>query len=346
MKKGVIIVLLSFCSLMTFSQTNVVEFLKGGQKDANALFRAYLEPYAFALGDGLNNGWYNTAATHHLWGFDFTIGVSAVQIPDGSKSFDINKMGLSRMQVKSGSRITPTVAGAKTEGPLITVYEDDNKTREIGSFNSPQGTGLDMVPVPMVQLGFGLIPHTDLIGRFVPELEYDNNGDQMKVGLWGIGIKHNFMEWIPVLKTLPFDASLFASLSEVNGESELDYGSGQYDPVMYTPKGDQMFKMTTKTTKFGLVLSKKVSILTVFGGIGQSTSKTDVGLLGTYPIESSIAGIKYVTSVKDPIALSFETSNLSIDAGLRIKLAVFSLFGSINKSEYTSYNAGLSLGFR
>jgi hypothetical protein len=56
--------------MMAFSQTSVVEFLKGGKADANKLIEAYLQPYAFALGDGLNNGWYNTAKTHHLLGFD------------------------------------------------------------------------------------------------------------------------------------------------------------------------------------------------------------------------------------------------------------------------------------
>jgi hypothetical protein len=198
----------------------------------------------------------------------------------------------------------------------------------------------------MVQLGFGLLPNTDIIGRFVPEMKYDNNGDEMKIGFWGIGAKHNFMEWIPVLKRLPFDASLFASYSEVNGQSELDYGSNQYDPGMYTPKGDQIFKMKTKTSKVGLVLSKQVAILTFFGGIGQSTSKSNVDLLGTYPIEASVNGITLVTAVKDPIALPFETSNLSMDLGVRVKLAVVSLSASINKAEYTSYNVGLSLGFR
>ena len=353
MKKGALLVCFYVLSLSAFSQNNVVEFLKGGQADANKIFQAYLQPYAFALGDGLNNGWYSTAETHHLFGFDLTIGVSAVQVPDGSKSFDINKLGLSRMEVESGPSISPTVAGDKTAGPLITVYDQNGNS--MLEFNSPQGTGQDLVPVPMVQLGFGLLPHTDLMGRFVPEMKYDNNGDEMKIGLWGIGVKHNFMEWIPVLNKLPFDASLFGSYSEVNGQSALslttaDYSSDPNIDIEFVNKDDQMLKMKTKTSKFGLVVSKKFSILTVFGAVGKSTSKSNVDLLGTYPVVATAQGggleITEEGALKDPVALSFETSNMSMEAGLRIKLAIVSLFGSINKSEYTSYNVGLSLGLR
>ena len=353
MKKGSLLMCLSLFSLMAFSQTNVVEFLKGGQADANKLFKAYLQPYAFALGDGLNNGWYSTAETHSLFGFDLTIGVSAIQVPDDSKTFDINKLGLTRMKVESGSSIAPTVAGAETVGPVIRV--NDNQGRELVKFNSPQGTGQDIVPVPMIQLGFGLLPHTDLIGRFVPEMKYNNSGEEMKIGFWGIGAKHNFMEWIPVLSKLPFDASVFVNYSEVNGQSELSFTSADYSStpgIRIEPinTDGQMLKMKTTTSKFGLVVSKKIAILTVFGAIGQSMSKSNVDMLGTYPVVATAqtGGLEITQkgALVDPVALTFDTSNMSMEAGLRVKITLLSLFASINKSEYTSLNVGLSLGFR
>jgi len=353
MKKVSLLLFLGLISLMTFSQTSVVEFLKGGKADANKLFQAYLEPYAFALGDGLNNGWYNSAETHHLFGFDLSIGVSFIKIPDESKTFDISRLGLTNMEVKSGGNIAPTVAGNDAAGPLIDV--NDNDGNPMVEFNSPPGTGQDIVPVPMVQVGFGLLPHTDVIGRYVPEMKYDNNGDEMKIGFWGIGAKHNFMEWIPVLKALPFDASLFGSYSEVNGQSALSFTSDNYSSnpnITIEPVNtdDQFLKMKTKTSKFGLVVSKKFTILTVFGGIGHSTSKSNVDLLGTYPVVAKAQGggleITQEGALVDPVALSFQTSNISMEAGVRIKIAVLSLFGSINKSEYTSYNVGVSLGMR
>jgi hypothetical protein len=351
MKKISLLLCLMVISLIGFSQTNVVEFLKGGKADANKLFQAYLEPYAFALGDGLNNGWYNTAEAHHLFGFDLTIGVSAIQVPEGSRTFDINKLGLTNMEVKSGNSVAPTVGGAETKGPLITVY--DNQRRSVLEFNSPQGTGLDVVPVPMVQVGFGLLPNTDVLVRYVPELKYNNNGDDMKIGLWGVGGKHNFLKSIPFLKKLPLDASVFASYSEVNGNSELsfttaDYSSNPNIRIEPVNTAGQSLELITKTSKYGLIVSKKMSILTVFGAIGKSTSKSNVNLLGTYPVVATTSAggyeITQAGALKDPVALDFQTSNTSMEAGLRLKLAVLSLFGSINKSQYTSYTVGLSLG--
>lgn len=353
MKKITLLMCLSIYSVIAFSQTSVVEFLKAGKADANKLAQAYLQPYAFALGDGLNNGWYSSAKTHSLFGFDLTLGVSGVQIPDGSKTFDYSKLGLTNMTVKSGGNIAPTVAGKKSPGPLVSV--NDNQGKSIVEFNSPQGTGQDLVPVPMVQVGFGLLPHTDLLVRYVPDIKYNNNGDEMKIGLWGIGAKHNFMEWIPGLKALPFDASVFASYSEVNGQSGLSFTAANYSStpgITIEPvnTAGQMLKIKTKTSKFGLVVSKKFSILTVFGGIGESTSKSNVDLLGTYPVvaTTSAGGLEITQkgALVDPVALSFDTSNMSMEAGVRIHLALLGVSASISKSEFTSYNLGVSLGLR
>lgn len=344
--------LISFSSL-SFSQTNVVEFLKGGQADANKVFQAYLEPYAFALGEGLNNGWYSTAKTHSLFGFDLTLGVSAIFIPEESRTFDFSKLGLSNMEVKSGGNMAPTAAGDESPGPLIVVK--DNSGREIVEFNSPQGTGRDLVPVPTLQVGFGLLPYTDLIGRFVPEMKYNNGDDEMKIGLWGIGAKHNFMEWIPGLSLLPFDAALFGSYSEVNGESGLsfttaDYSSNPNITIEPVNTDNQLLKLRTKTSKVGLVVSKKIAIFTVFGAISQSKSTSNVDLLGTYPVVATTQGggleITQEGALVDPVALQFDTSNTSMEAGVRINFPVLSVYGSISKSEYTSLNVGVSLGVR
>jgi hypothetical protein len=353
MKKMILLVCMGFIVQLSFSQNNVVEFLKGGKGDATKLSKVYLEPYALALGDGLNNGWYNSAETHQLFGFDLTVTLSAIQVPEESKTFDINALGLVNMSVVSGGNIAPTIAGKDVAGPRMQVK--DSKGNSIVAFNTPNGLGLDIVPVPMAQIGFGLLPHTDVIGRYVPEMKYDNSGDEMKLGFWGAGVKHNFMEWLPVLKALPFDASLFGSYSEVNAQSELsfttaDYSSNPNITVKFVNAGDQLLKVKTKTTKFGLVVSKKIGILTVFGGVGQSSSESTIDMLGKYPVVTTASGggleITEEGALKDPIALQFESKNISMDAGFRLKIAVLSLFGSVNKSEYLSYNAGISLGAR
>lgn len=352
MKKLILFVCIGLIIQVGYSQTNVVEFLKGGKADAGKLSQAYLEPYAFALGDGLNNGWYNTAETHKLFGFDLSVSLSGIQIPEKDKTFDISTLGLTNMTVESGGNIAPTIAGKKDIGPRMSV--NDNQGNKIASFNTPGGIALGTVPVPMAQLSFGLLPHTDVIGRYVPEMKYNNNGDEMKLGFWGLGVKHNFMEWIPVLKELPFNASVFASYSEVNAQSTLSSNASGFGSdniyISFPNDNNQMLKMKTKTTKYGLIVSKKLGMLTFFGGIGHSTSESTVDLIGTYTINTKgqIQGVDYTTKydLVDPVALLFKSNNVSMDAGLRLKLAFFSIFGSINKAQYTSYNAGVSLSVR
>lgn len=337
---------------ISFAQTNVVEFIKAGAVDANKLFQPYLEPYAFALGDGLNNGWYNSADTHKFLGFDLAVSASAIQIPSSAKTFDLSTINFSSLSIASGGTIAQTIAGENTSGPTLVV--EDNLGNELASFKSPAGTGVDMVPVPMAQLTVGILPNTDLSIRYVPTVNVALDEDDINFGMIGGGIKHNFMKSIPGLKDLPIDAALFVGYSMIDAESSLsftpqDYGTG-ITSVTFTNTNDQSLRITSSSMKYGLIVSKKLGPLTVFGSISQNSSKSTVDLLGKYPVVTALSNGDLVISdedaLYDPIALEFENSNVSMDAGLRLKLAFFSIFGSVSKSQYTSVNAGISLGFR
>jgi hypothetical protein len=347
MKKLILLICAGFLFTSAFSQTDVIEVLKAGKDDANVMAKAYLSPYAKALGDGLNNGWYNSAKTHKLFGFDLNVNVSAIQIPKSETTFDLNALGMKNIVPASSSdHIAPTVAGPDQDGPRVLVKDGNGTT--VTSFNTPQGAGLDFVPVPMVQVTLGILPHTDLIGRFVPQVKFDDGDDnEMKIGFWGIGVKHNFKEWIPVLKELPFDASIMGSYSQIDAQSEIDV-SGYNDGItniMVDNATDPLLKFTTTTNKYGLILSKKLSVLTLYCAIGHSNSKTAITLDGKYKVVYTATGT-VLYELTDPIDVEVSSSSVSMDAGLRLKLGFFSLFGSINKAAYTSYNAGISLGFR
>ena len=336
----------------SFAQTDVVEFIKAGAADANKLFQPYLEPYAFALGDGLNNGWYNSADTHKFLGFDFAVSASAVQVPTSATSFDLSKINFSSLSILSGGSIAPTIAGESADGPTLVVK--DNSGNVLASFKSPPGTGVDMVPVPMAQLTLGVLPNTDLSIRYVPKINVALDEDDIDLGMIGAGLKHNFTKSIPGLEDLPFDAAAFVGYSMIEAESTLsftpqDYGTG-ITSVTFTNTDDQSLKITSSSLKYGLIVSKKLGPLTVFGSISQNMSKSTVDLLGKYPVVTALSNGDLVITdedaLYDPIALEFENSNLSMDAGVRLKLAFFSIFGSVSKSQYTSFNAGVALGFR
>lgn len=173
------------------------------------LMKAYLNPFALALGDGLNNSWYYTAETHDRLGFDLSLSVSAIKITGSAKTFDISQISLSDAELDPAyGLIAPTVAGEDVEGPKLNLWNPNSPGDTIGSFRSPPGLGMDVVPVPVAQLGIGLFPHTDILLRYVPKLHFNQEGDSeenVRVGLFGIGAKHSFKDWIPGIKHLPFD---------------------------------------------------------------------------------------------------------------------------------------------
>ena len=47
-----------------------------------------MSPLGAILGSGLNGGWYNTAKSHSLGGFDITAGLHIISIPNSAETFN------------------------------------------------------------------------------------------------------------------------------------------------------------------------------------------------------------------------------------------------------------------
>jgi hypothetical protein len=50
----------------------------------------------------MTGGWYNTAKPHKLGGFDLTVTLNTASVPNGSKTFDVDELGLSNLNRVSG----------------------------------------------------------------------------------------------------------------------------------------------------------------------------------------------------------------------------------------------------
>ena len=356
MKKVILLSLLVMAFQLGFSQSNVVEYIKAGTEDANKLFKAYLNPFAQALGDGLNKGWYYTAETHKRLGFDLSMSMTVVKIPKSAQIYDVSKLNLSGTTSidPANGTIAPTAAGSDTLMPILNIMDPEDPNKVISSFETPPGMDMTLIPVPMAQLGIGILPHTDVLVRYVPKLAFNQqaeNQGKVQVGMFGLGLKHNFKEWVPVLKNLPFDAALLATYSNVDANSPINFGMNNYGYANgsngYVQDDNQRLNLKTNTVKLGLVVSKKVAFLTFFGGVGNSRSHTEIDMLGRYPIVVSVQNNEpVVVDEKDPIQLSFNSSRVSMDAGIRFKLAFLNLYASVNKAEYSSFNIGASVAVR
>ncbi|MGK0252087.1 MAG: hypothetical protein ACI81G_001527 [Gammaproteobacteria bacterium] len=344
MKKLYIIVtvLISFGSLKA---QDFGSFLEGGEQIGSDLMQAYLEPAFTGFGYALNSGWYNTAKPHKIAGFDITIGASLALVPSSAELFDpsgINGIGVN--PAESGETLAPTLMGDNLDADDIPYLIFNEGTEDEISITSPTGIGMaetvvgfNAVPAPVVQIGFGLIKNTEIKLRLVPEQTFDIDGNEGSTKLFGIGVMHDIKQWIPGISKLPFDLSVFGAYSKMTTSYQLDADSP-----------DQIGNFEVTGTTFQLAISKKLSILTLYGGVGYSSSTVKFNLEGDYYLSSNeTEGTpSQVPDFIDPISLEYDASGFRAKAGLRLKLLIVTVHAEYVAQEYGTFNTGIGISIR
>lgn len=353
MKKNRLIKFTLLCSTVffwhpLFAQNSVAELAQAGP-DASKLASAYLSPIFKGFGIGLNSGWANTAHSKNLGRFDIRFGVTGAMIPKKDDTYDFNSLGLSdAVRLKSGENpFSPTAAGEKINGPIVEIYNGDDKVRE---FNLPKGSDIPLIPAPQVQATVGLIKGIDVSLRAIPEIKM---GDVGSINMIGGGIK---VELLPLIagktagKLLPFDLAVALGYTQFSYNKELDY-----TPPPGSPQVDDNQQIEAKISGINtqLILSKKLLVFTPFIALGYNTSKTSGGLKGDYNVvtgSESVIGLPGTyqptyTTRKDPVSLDKKNfSSFRSDIGIQLNLAIIRFYASYSASEYNSFNAGLGFG--
>ncbi len=352
--KRSVFLIFSFCffSAVSYSQIKDFDFLRSAPADGVKYLQAYITPWANAFGAGLNGGWYNTAKPHKLGGFDITLSASAGVVPTSAETFDISKIGLSSSV--TGIGLASTVAGPKTEGPLMT-YKISGVT--LASFNAPQGVAFRYIPVPTAQVGIGLPFGTELKVRFIPKIKI-KDGD---ISLWGVGLVHSLMQYLPGNKILPFDVSLFAGYTKLKGNVPLSLEPDPSITLAYTSVNpatafnSQYLKMGVGALNISAIASLNLPVITFYGGVGYTKTKTTMDLSGNFPLpvlvttptphaEYNDSGVKKGSDFPNMDIVNF--SGLRANIGFRLKLAVITIHADYTSAQYNVLTAGLGVSFR
>jgi hypothetical protein len=318
----------------TVQSQAIDRLITGSTADANYLVKGFLSPALSVVGYGLNQGWYNTAKPHKIAGFDLTTTVSFVQIPTSDLSFYVDNSKLNtieRLNTAGGnpaSGLAPTAFGP-TDAPRF-AYKSSGM-----EFDGAPGAGLDKVPViknslpvPMAQIGFGLPKGFELKFRFVPKVNFgDNNASNFS--LFGIGLMHDVKRYIPGIKELPFDLSGFVGYTKLT-----------YNVAFDSNHPDQKGVLSSSATTVQGVISKKLSVLTAYAGLGYNFATTKVDINGSYDLTG--------TGVTTPVAIGLSGSSNGPRAtfGLRLKLAVFTLHGDYTLQKYSTLSLGFGIAVR
>jgi hypothetical protein len=342
---------------------DVTKVLNGGVADANTLMKAYAEPMGKGFALSLTNGWYNTASVHSTLGFDITLSAGMANAPSSLQTYDATKLGLTALKVSGTNSIGQTISGSKEDGPTLIPKTQVNE-KNLPGFTMPAGLGVNFVPMAQIQGALGLPFGNEIIVRFMPTVKLNISSFNMKFGSWGVGIKHDIKQWIPVVNNVPFwslsalvSYSKFTSSSSVSLLPDVDmYYNDQLSILDWT---GQNVELNSSALMLGIQASTNIPVINVYGGLGLVSASSNIKMTGNYPIPTmpseteaiNRGSVKFLIdqkNAKDPIDLKFSSKTaFRANIGLRLKLALLTIHGDISTCDsYFLYSAGIGISFR
>lgn len=338
------------CSILSAKAQEVADILVLGGNNASTMMQSYAQPAFEGTMYNLNSGWYRTAKTHKLLGFDISLNATLASVPSERESFTFNEADYDNITIVSGSSELPTFFGGESNTVLEFSQEVSSggiTTDAKAEFSAIDGFGDDLSQVPgaMIQAGIGLPFKTELTLRYVPESLVSN--EEFEAGLLGVGIKHNVLQYFPIAKRIPLvDVSIFGGYTQLNAE---------YFPQEVEGSNQSMDMQITSMTA-QLLGSIDLKIINFFVGLGYTTSEAELNVNGTYEFEveatADVGGIPYTTTTTRTIdgddvpSLAYDVNGFMTTAGMSINLAFFKIYGSYTLQEYNSINAGVAFSFR
>jgi hypothetical protein len=339
------ILLIGLCTSAFSSQAQdlggLTEFLKAQKDDANTLLKSYITPSVNAISNGMTGGWYNTGKAHKTLGFDLGVSISAVFTPTSDEYFTPALTSATKFtNLTNPSAGAPTVVGPQDATTYTSTYDPDGAgalPSQAFTINGPKGLdpkkniGFSAIPVPIVQLGIGIVKNTDLKIRYAPEIK----SNSVSFKMFGIGVMHDIKQHIPGIKELPFDLSALASYHTISGDASLASTSG-----VVSTDGKLSYKFNSWTVQ--AIISKKISVLTGYLGVGYSSVSSSVNMTGTYTIPAAVGSFP----IKDPLALDLTNSGARLTAGLRLKLGPIYFNGDYTLQKYNALTVGFGFAVR
>ena len=324
MKKLLFTLLSGLIGLNSFAQPDlpITSIFADDIAQGEKLIEAYFTPMAESFGAGLNSGWYNTAKPHSLGGFDLTFTLNTVIIPNSAKTFNIEDAG-GTVFTSSTETEASTIFGSSDATPMTynMSWPGDQAIGQ-GDFNMPGGFKTPAMPLPMIQAGIGLIKNTAIDIRYMPFMDIGNIG---KVNLFGIGLKHDLLQWIPVVgDAVPMSLSIQGGYTTLNTELKI---------------ADQKVALKTKATTINLVASKKLLMVTGYAGVGYNSSTTTFAADANF----ELSGIKFDENVE----MKFESNkNVRANIGLRLNITLVTIQADYTFAEYPTATLGLGVSLR
>lgn len=348
--KLILIIAAGIFSTTTFAQIDGMgNILGSGAENAGIYFENYFAPLTNAFGASLNAGWYNTAKPHKLGGFDITATFNFAFVPDVDKTFDLSSLELQSVTFPDGP-MTSTISGSRDGGKTMVYTPVASFPDQNVAIGAPGGSGLGFSMVPMPQIGIGLIKGTELNVRYLPEVSVRKYGD---ISLWGVGLKHDILQWIPVLSKAPvLQLSLQGGYTKLSTNFNLNVTPDVYGLTGSGVYSDQHLGLDITSFTTNLLVGANLPVVCFYGGLGFARTKADLNVTGNFPVPTvNTSGELIVTDITDPVSAEMTNSDGTttkprLNVGMRIKLGVITFHGDYTYANYSTATAGIGISFR
>ncbi|SEL95335.1 hypothetical protein SAMN04487910_3699 [Aquimarina amphilecti] len=338
MKKTILILsifILNFC----YGQQNIDDLLAAGINDAQRFTSDYLRPASDGLMHSMNNGWFNTAKSKKLFGFEISLIVNSAFVGNDNKSFVLDPTNYENLDFRDNPGEARSVATAFGDIENVIVVVEGESTvpglpAQDAEFELPTGLGgsnINFVPTAFLQASFGLIKGTEIKARFFPKVKTND----AEVGFYGIGLQHEVTSWLPADKLFP------VAISGLIAYTHLD-GNYDFTNTNIVQGENQRFENDTNTWLFQVIGSTKLPVFNVYGGIGYLSGKSTTDLKGTYRVQSGVISSE---TIVDPFSVESEVSGVRGTLGAKVSLAFFRINIDYTLAEYNALSFGLNFGF-
>jgi len=320
------------------AQSNINDLLAAGLNDAERFTNDYLAPVSEGAIYSIAGSWFNTADAKPLGGFEISFigNMTSFRNKQDKKSFVLNTADYENLQFVDGST-SKTVSSALGDIEGVRVFVEAELAPGITAreeFELPTGLAsenINFIPSGYLQGSVGLVKGTEIKARFLPKI----NADDVAVGLYGIGIQHEFTKHLPADKILPVAISGVIGYTHINGT----YNFTDTNIIAGT---DQRIDAKINTWVFQAVVSTRLPIINFYGSLGYLTGRSETAILGTYQVQSGPFQQTYV----DPFTVNKDASGVTANIGTKLKLGFFRLHADYTIAEFNNLSVGLNFGFR
>lgn len=298
-KLSMILLFIIFSSSSFYSQIGVK--LSSLQPDE---LKEYIKPASTWFGTIFNSGTYYDADVPEVFGFKFNVIGMWTLVPEDQKTF----------QPK------PNIAGVGEVEPTATVFGNQSSyfLSSNGFYTYPAGFALNAVPSAMYQVA-GSLFNTELMIRFYPSTQYDD----IKVGLFGFGIKHDISSHIPLF---PVDLSVQLLYNNFN----LKHDNGDVED--YTD-------VKSNNIAFNVHASKNLaSVFIAYAGLQYESSTMDL----EYYYEDPNNLYPQLANKNHKLKIDGD-NHFRFTLGGALKLGYFVMNADVNLTKLTTFTLGLSL---